>query len=308
MPPSMDSGRSRLCGCAQLDPVNRASLWGLAGTSFKPEHLEAILAARSSAHWFEVHAENYMVAGGPRLHALERLRREYAISVHGVGLSIGAAQPLDETHLKRLCAVVNRFEPAAVSEHLAWSTHGTTFYNDLLPLPYNAQSLAHVCDHIDQVQETLKRSVLLENPSTYVAFANSTMTETEFLRAVVDRTGCGLLLDINNVLVSATNRGYGALDYLTTFPLDSVGEIHLAGHAQQVDDEGEPLLIDSHDRRVAESVWKLYERVLRRQGALPTLIEWDSQIPDWATLAREAQIAQWALDAAAPSAAGHYAA
>jgi uncharacterized protein len=308
MAPGMENAQSRQSGCAQLHPVNRASLWRLAGTSFKPEHLQAILAEKSSAHWFEVHAENYMMAGGPRLQALERLRRDYAISVHGVGLSIGAAQPLDELHLKRLGAVVNRFEPALVSEHLAWSTHGTTFYNDLLPLPYDAQSLANVCDHIDQVQEMLQRTLLLENPSTYVAFANSTMTETEFLRAVVRRTGCGLLLDINNVMVSATNRGYSPLDYLKTFPLDRVSEIHLAGHAQQVDDEGGLLLIDSHDRRVAESVWKLYEGVIGRQGPLPTLIEWDSQIPDWPTLEREAKLAQSTLDAAVPSATGHYAA
>lgn len=281
---------------AGVQPVPAASFGGAAGTSFKPQHLEAILANRLPRHWFEVHAENYMVAGGPRLRDLERLRCDYAISIHGVGMSIGGAQPLDRAHLGRLRDLVQRFEPALVSEHLAWSTHGPTFYNDLLPLPYNRASLLHVCNHMEQVQQALERTILLENPSTYVTFTDSNMSETEFLLEVVRRTGCGLLLDINNVVVSAANNGYMAHDYLAAFPLDAVGEIHLAGHCEEAGGEGSPLLIDSHDRQVAEPVWRLYETVIQRQGAIPTLIEWDSGIPDWKTLRQESAMAQSVLD------------
>jgi len=283
----------RIDSCA---PVPATILTDVAGTSFKPEHLNDILADRPSRHWFEVHAENYMMAGGPRLQILERIRRDFPISIHGVGMSIGGPQPLDQAHLQRLAALVARYEPTLVSEHLAWSTHGTTYYNDLLPLPYNSASLNYVCDHIHQVQAALGRLILLENPSTYVAFANSTMTETEYLRDVVSRTGCGLLLDVNNVLVSATNHGFPASEYLEDFPLASVHEIHLAGHNVQADDEGLPLLIDSHDREVAPPVWRLYEGVVRRHGPIPTLIEWDSHTPNWDALRQESARAQAILD------------
>jgi uncharacterized protein (UPF0276 family) len=184
----------------------------------------------------------------------------------------------------------------SISEHLAWSSHETTFYNDLLPLPYNADTLRSVCDHIDQVQDALRRPLLLENPSAYLEFHESTMGETAFIRSVVERTGCGLLLDINNVFVSVTNHGTSALRYLSDFPLERVGEIHLAGHAAQSDDEGDLLLIDSHDGPVADAVWKLYEIVIRRRGPIPTLIEWDSKIPIWPILRAEAEAAQAILD------------
>ncbi|WP_339028314.1 DUF692 domain-containing protein [Bradyrhizobium symbiodeficiens] len=269
---------------------------GVAGTSFKPEHLPDILEAGPRRGFFEVHAENYMGDGGPPHRALEAIRRDHPLSLHGVCMSIGGPRPLDEAHLARFRGLVARYQPALVSEHLAWSTHETSFFSDLLPLPYTEATLACVCDHIDQVQEAIRRPLLLENPSTYVAFRESAMRETEFIRAIAERTGCGLLLDVNNVFVSATNHGYSALDYLSDFPLSRVEEVHLAGHAEQADDEGELLLIDSHDGPVADAVWKLYEIVIGRRGAVPTLIEWDSNIPDWPVLQAEALAAQAILD------------
>jgi uncharacterized protein (UPF0276 family) len=286
-PPARASGPSRFPAHAMA---------GLAGASFKHEHLPAILSEGKQDGFFEVHAENYMGAGGPPHHALTRIRQEHPVSLHGVCMSIGGPQPLDEAHLKRFQALVDRYEPALVSEHLAWSTHETIFFNDLLPLPYTRAALAHVADHIDEVQEVIGRPILLENPSTYLLFKESTMSETEFLREVVRRTGCGLLLDVNNVFVSAANNGYSALGYLADFPLQHVGEIHLAGHAEQADDEGDLLLIDSHDGPVADAVWKLFEIVIDRCGAIPTLVEWDSDIPDWPVLKAEAAAAQAILD------------
>jgi len=269
---------------------------GLAGTSFKPQHLQAILAGPKPRGFFEIHAENYMGAGGPPHRALEALRNDHPLSLHGVCLSIGAPQSLDNAHLARFADLVRRYEPALVSEHLAWSTHETVYFNDLLPLPYTEATLALVCGHIDQVQEAIRRPLLIENPSTYVLFRESTMRETEFIRAIARRTGCGLLLDVNNVFVSATNHGFLPLDYLADYPLGLVGEIHLAGHAEQSDDEGEPLLIDSHDRPVADAVWSLFESVVARAGPIPTLIEWDSEIPEWPRLEAEAAAAQEILD------------
>lgn len=280
------------------------SIVGLAGTSFKPEHLSEILAERPRHGFFEVHAENYMGSGGPPHHALENIRRDYPVSLHGVCMSVGGPQPIDLAHLGRLASLVERYEPALVSEHLAWSTHGTTYFNDLLPLPYTVTTLARVADHLDQVQETIGRPILLENPSTYVLFRESTMSETDFIRELTRRSGCGLLLDINNVFVSATNQGFSALDYLADFPLDRVGEIHLAGHAEQTDDDGERLLIDSHDGPVADAVWTLFDIVAGRCGPIPTLVEWDSKIPDWSVLKAEAIAAQAILDRHAQAFAG----
>jgi uncharacterized protein len=285
------------------------SIDGLAGTSFKHEHLAAILADGARRGFFEVHAENYMGAGGPAHRALETVCRDHPLSLHGVCMSIGGPQPLDQVHLARFRNLVDRYQPALVSEHLAWSTHETTYFNDLLPLPYSKATLAKVCEHIDEVQDAIRRPLLLENPSTYVTFNESTMSETDFIRTVARRTGCGLLLDINNVFVSATNHGFSPLQYLSDFPLASVGEIHLAGHAEQADDEGELLLIDSHDRPVADAVWRLFETVVGRCGPVPTLIEWDSKIPDWKILRVEAAAAQAILDRCQPiTASEHHAA
>jgi uncharacterized protein len=272
------------------------SIAGHVGTSLKHEHLQAILADGKRDRFFEVHAENYMGAGGPPHAALSQIRQDHPVSLHGVCMSIGGPQPLDKAHLERFKTLIDRYEPALVSEHLAWSTHGSTYFNDLLPLPYTAATLVRVADHIDQVQEATGRRLLLENPSTYLIFPESTMSETSFIAELVRRTGCGLLLDINNVFVSAINHGFAGRDYLADFPLEHVSEIHLAGHAQQVDDEGELLLIDSHDRPVADAVWKLFDGVIGQCGPIPTLVEWDSDLPDWAGLKAEADAAQAIID------------
>ena len=269
---------------------------GLAGTSLKHQHLPAILAEGKQDGFFEVHAENYMGAGGPPHAALARLRRDFPVSLHGVCMSLGGPQPINVTHLERFKALVDRYEPALVSEHLAWSTHDSTYFNDLLPLPYTQATLGRVADHIGRVQDAIGRPILLENPSTYLIFRESTMSETDFIRELVRRSGCGLLLDINNVFVSATNHGFSARAYLADFPLDQVGEVHLAGHAEKADDEGDLLLIDSHDGPVADGVWKLFDIVIRQCGPIPTLVEWDSAIPEWPVLKAEAAAAQAILD------------
>ena len=258
------------------------------GVGYKPQHFAAIREDAGAVGWLEIHAENYMGDGGRPLAQLRALAERFPISVHGVGLSIGGEGRLDPDHLARLARLVGWLDPASFSEHLAWSTHDAGFLNDLLPLPYTARTLAHVADHIDEVQEALGRRMLLENPSTYLAFAESTMTETDFLADLVRRTGCGLLLDVNNVFVSATNQQTDPIAYVDAFPLDAVGEIHLGGHDEDADDAGAPLLIDSHGREVADPVWTLYAHTLSRCGAKPTLIEWDNDVPDWPVLEAEA--------------------
>lgn len=277
--------------------VRKASkLPARAGVGFKPVHFRAILVEPQPIGFFEVHAENYMGAGGPPHAQLAALRQRYALSLHGVGLSIGSMQPLDRDHLARLRSLCDRYEPESFSEHLAWSSHDGVYFNDLLPLPYTKATLARVCDHLDEVQNAIRRPILLENPSTYVSFNESTMSETDFIRSVARCSGCSLLLDVNNVFVSATNHRFSPQQYLSDFPLAGVGEIHLAGHAEQADDEGELLLIDSHDGPVADPVWKLFEIVVVQCGPIPTLIEWDSNIPDWRILKAEAAAAQAILD------------
>ena len=269
--------------------------FGGVGVGFKAEHFDAVLESRPDLGFFEIHAENYMGAGGPPHRRLEAIRERYPLSLHGVGLSIGSPGPLDQAHLARLARVAERYQPAVVSEHLAWSTHEGAFLNDLLPLPYTEETLARVSEHIDLVQTTLKRTMLLENPSTYVAFAETTMSETDFLRAIVRRTGCGLLLDVSNIFVSATNHGFDPDRYLAEFPLAAVGEIHLAGCADDVDDAGLPLLIDAHNSPVRDAVWRLYAEAIRRLGATPTLIEWDNDVPTWPSLLSEASRAERAM-------------
>ncbi|SFC11862.1 DUF692 domain-containing protein [Tropicimonas isoalkanivorans] len=258
------------------------------GVGYKPQHFSDIMEDAGPVRWLEVHAENYMGDGGRPIAQLRHLAERFPISVHGVGLSIGGEAPLDRDHLARLAHLIGWLQPARFSEHLAWSTHESAFLNDLLPLPYTEATLARVASHIDQVQEALGRQMLLENPSTYLAFAESEMKETDFLREVARRTGCGLLLDINNVFVSATNQQTDPRAYIAAFPLDRVGEVHLGGHDEQADDHGAPLLIDSHDSPVVDPVWTLYAETIARMGPRPTLIEWDTDVPPWPVLAAEA--------------------
>lgn len=270
------------------------------GVGLKPEHFRTILDTRPAIGFFEVHAENYMVAGGPFHHYLERIRADYPLSIHGVGLSIGGAQPLDELHLDRLAVLLDRYQPESFSEHLAWSSHNDIFFNDLLPAPYHTGTLALVCEHIDRVQERLGRRMLLENPSTYVEFDASTLPEEDFISEVVKRTGCGLLLDVNNVYVSCVNHGRSSSAYLRALPLAATGEIHLAGFAEDVDAAGDRLLIDSHGASVANDVWDLYAEALGYVGPMATLIERDNDIPTFAVLhaeARDAEALMAALDA-----------
>lgn len=269
------------------------------GLGFKSEHLPKIVNVPGAVGFYEVHAENYMGAGGAPHRALEKLHEDHALSVHGVGLSIGGAGPLDKEHLKRLRMLLERHKPESFSEHLAWSSHGAAWLNDLLPMPYTDETLATICDHINETQDTLGWRMLLENPATYITFRDSTWAETDFLREIAKRTGCGLLLDINNVFVSATNHRTDARAYLAEFPLELVGEIHLAGHEAEELDDG-PLLIDSHSRPVADPVWELYAETIARTGPVATLIEWDNDVPDFEVLLEEAKRAEALLKLAAP--------
>jgi len=257
------------------------------GVGYKPQHFAAIMADPGPVGWLEVHAENYMGAGGRPLAQLRHLAERFPISVHGVGLSIGGEGALDRDHLDRLKQLCDWLNPASFSEHLAWSTHDGAFLNDLLPLPYTPATLARVCDHIDQVQDRLGRRMLLENPSTYIAFAETAMDEVAFLGEIARRTGCGLLLDVNNVFVSCTNHGTDPRAWLAAFPLHLAGEVHLGGHDTDDLPSG-PLLIDSHGAPVADPVWALYAEVIARAGPLPTLVEWDNDLPDWPVLRAEA--------------------
>jgi uncharacterized protein (UPF0276 family) len=268
------------------------------GVGYKPQHLQGILNAPGTVTWLEIHAENYMGAGGRPLAQLRLLAERFAISVHGVGLSIGGDSALDRDHLARLKTLCDWLNPASFSEHLAWSTHDGAYFNDLLPLPYTPATLNRVVEHIDVIQSVLGRRMLLENPSSYLAFEASSMAEVDFLAEIGRRSGCGLLLDVNNVHISAVNQATTALDYLRAFPLDLVGEIHLGGHEEDLDDHAAPLLIDSHSMPVAPPVWELYAQLIALGGARPTLIEWDNDVPDWPVLADEAARAAAILEPA----------
>ncbi len=272
------------------------NLPALPGVGYKPQHYSDILANAAPVGWLEVHAENYMGDGGRPIAQLRFLAERFPISVHGLGLSIGGEGPLDKDHLNRLKHLCDWLQPASFSEHLAWSTHDSHFLNDLLPLPYTSATLTRVVDHIDQLQSLLGQQILLENPSSYLAFAESTYEEPQFLEEIAKRTGCGLLLDVNNVFVSAVNLKMDPHAYIDAFALSRVGEIHLGGHDEDQDDDGAPLLIDSHGREVADPVWSLLDYTLDRSGAKPILIEWDNDVPDWETLRGETVCAQRALD------------
>lgn len=284
-----------------LDQSRTPRLPASVGVGYKPQHFADILSDPGCVGWMEIHAENYMGDGGRPLAQLRALAEKFPISVHGVGLSIGGEAPLDGDHLARLKNLCAWLQPASFSEHLAWSTHENAFLNDLLPLPYTAATLTTVCDHIDHVQSVLGRQMLLENPSTYLAFSQTTMSETDFLAQIAARTGCGLLLDVNNVFVSSVNQNTNPLAYLRAFPLHAVGEIHLGGHEADIGDFDAPLLIDSHSRAVADPVWQLFRDVIDLAGPRPTLIEWGNDVPDWSVLRAEAVSAERTL---APARAG----
>ncbi len=274
-------------------PLHRAQALGpglppRAGLGLKTEHFQTVLETRPDLGFFEVHAENYMVAGGPFHHYLGLIREQYPLSLHGVGLSIGAEGPLDSEHLKRLATLIERYQPQSFSEHLAWSTHGPVFLNDLLPLAYDPATLQRVCEHVDQVQSTLKRPMLLENPATYLQFQRSTLDEADFISEIIRRTGCGLLLDVNNVYVSSINHQRDPLAYIEALPLHAVGEIHLAGFAEDADSLGDRLLIDDHGAPIDQAVWALYQQVLAKIGPMATLIERDNRLPAFAVLLAEA--------------------
>ena len=254
-----------------------------AGLSLKPQHYDAALACPAAGLWFEVHPENYMVDGGPRLAWLEAIRARHAVSLHGVALSLAADAEPDPAHLARLAKLARRFEPTLVSEHLAWSTWRGAYHPDLLPFPRTNESLARVADNVSRAQDALGRRIAIENPSHYLDIAEHAWDEVAFLKELARRTGCGLLLDVNNVYVGSRNLGYSAESYVDTFPGDLVMEIHIAGHTADPN-MGESLLVDSHDEPVAPAVWALYERLIARIGARPTLVERDDNLPDFATL------------------------
>jgi uncharacterized protein (UPF0276 family) len=278
-----------------FDQSPRTQLPNGAGVGYKAQHFNDIIENPGPVKWLEIHAENYMGAGGRPIAQLRHLAERFPISVHGVGLSIGSDGPLDTDHLARLKHLCDWLNPASFSEHLAWSTHDGAYLNDLLPLAYTKQTLNTVCAHINQVQDTLGRQMLLENPSSYLAFAESTYSEPDFLREITRITGCGMLLDVNNVFVSATNLNLDARAYIDAFPLEGVGEIHLGGHDEDADDHGAPLLIDSHGAAIADPVWTLLDYTLAKSGPKPTLVEWDTDVPDWPILAVEADRADRAL-------------
>ncbi len=263
------------------------------GVGLRAPHVAEVMATRPAIAFFEVHTENYL-GGGPAAAALERLRRDYAVSLHGVGLSLGGADPLDRRHLLRVKRLVERIQPALVSEHLAWSVDGGAYLNHLLPLPYDAMRLHATSLRIEQVQEALGRTILVENPARYLRFRHSPIPEPEFLGELARRTGCGILLDVNNVYVSSRNFDEDPLAYLNAVPAHAIAEIHLAGHATNHAD-GRTILIDDHGSRVAEPVWDLYRATLARLGPVPTLIEWDTNLPELAVLRDEAARAEQLL-------------
>jgi uncharacterized protein (UPF0276 family) len=265
-----------------------------AGIGLRFQHHRAVLDARPDVGWMEVHTENYM-GGGSAIRCLETIRRDMPISLHGVGLSLGSAEGIDPAHLERIAAVAERIEPGLMSEHIAWNMTDGTYLADLLPLPMTEEALEVVCRHVDQTQSRLKRRILVENPSTYIAFGSSIIPEWEFMAAVAARTGCGILCDVNNICVSAHNHGWDASAYIASLPVDSVGEIHLAGHSIRSFPDGRQLRIDDHGSHVSEEVWTLYDQAIARFGAVPTLIEWDNNVPPLEVLLAEAGRAQAAM-------------
>jgi len=276
--------------------ITKPSVPTVAGIGLRSQHYKDVLETQPNVGWFEVHSENYFGKGGAPLHYLEKVREDYPISLHGVGMSLGSVDALDVRHLANLKDLVTRIEPGLVSEHLSWSSFGGEFFNDLAPLPYTEESLVYFADRVSQVQETLGKWILVENPSSYLEYAQSTYQEQDFLNELAKRTGCGILLDVNNVYVSCQNHGWDLLGYLQGIAADRVEEIHLAGHtANKVDDK--EILIDTHNQPVCAEVWALYQRALQIMGKKPTLIEWDTDIPPFSVLLDEAKQADLYLEA-----------
>lgn len=275
-----------------LPPIGPAGLPLGVGIGLKREHCNALLADPSPVDFVEVHAENFMSDGGPNLALLDRIAETWPLSLHGVALSLGSEAPLDRAHLLRLRRLIDRAQPASFSEHLAWSSHDGNYFNDLLPVAYNTATLQRVINHVDEAQDFLGRKLLLENPSTYIELAASTWHEAEFLAEIARKTGCGLLLDLNNLYVSSQNHGWPIDDWLGRFPLDQVGEIHLAGHERVADAAGRPLLIDSHGDAVSAPVYDLLAQVTARGGRLPVLIERDNNLPPLSALLTEVATAR----------------
>ncbi len=269
----------------------------VAGIGLRAPHLAEMARDRPATGFLEIHAENYLAAS-PARQAVERLRQDYELSIHAVGLSLGSVDGLDEVHLDRVAALIDRLQPALVSDHLAWSVAGGRYFNDLLPLPFTEEALQVVARNVDRLQEKIGRRVLVENPSCYLAFNHSTLTEPEFLSELVRRTGCGLLLDANNIAVTAHNLRLDPASWLNGLPAAAIGEYHLAGHAVN-DADGETILIDDHGSRVSDGVWSLFREIVRRHGPRPTLIEWDTDLPALGVLLEEARLAGEALDARA---------
>jgi uncharacterized protein (UPF0276 family) len=259
-----------------------------AGIGLRASHFADVRDSRPDVGWFEVHSENHFAPAGAAHDALEAVRANYPISLHGVGLSLGGTDPLDLEHVERLADAIDRYEPALVSEHLCWSLAGGRHTNDLLPMPYTREALRHVSRRVSQVQDLLGRPLLIENVSSYLQFRNADYTEWEFLASLAQASGCGILLDVNNIYVSARNHGFDACEYLAALPRDSVGEIHLAGHSVR-ELEGRELLVDTHDARVCDDVWSLYAIAVARFGRVPTLIEWDANLPALGVLVDEAR-------------------
>ncbi len=266
-----------------------------AGIGLRSAHHEALVRERPAVGWIEVHTENYFHDGGPHLAALERARAAYPLSLHGVGMGLGSVDPLDRAHVARVARAIERFEPALVSEHACWGSHDGENFNDLLPLPYTDEAVVHLADRVAEAQDLLGRQILIENLSCYLSYSSSRLTEWEFLAAVVERAGCGLLLDVNNAYVNSVNVGLDANAFIDGLPAGAVQEIHLAGHTRRQVGE-RTILLDDHGSRVPEAVWRLYEHAIRRFGAVPTLIEWDTNVPDLSVLADEAARAQRRLD------------
>jgi len=266
-----------------------------AGIGLRFAHHRAFIDGCPPVPWLEVHAENYM-GGGPTPAMLDAIRARYPLSLHGVGLSLGSAQGLASNHLDRLRRAIDRFRPALVSEHLAWSVVDERYLADLLPLPMTEEALDIVCRNVEHAQDALQCRLLVENPSTYLQFAHSTVPEWEFLAAVSARTGCGILCDVNNIHVSAANHGWSALGYLDALPAKAVGEIHLAGHSVRPLEQGRTIRIDDHGSAVSPEVWALYAHAVCRFGRVPTLIEWDNNLPPLAVLLEQAALAQEILD------------